>query len=138
MRKFTCYEDTELSIRIYESGKKICFMPIAVTWEQEPKTWDVWLKQRTRWVRGNSYVVIKFIRMIFSLKNKRIMFDICYFFFAYFLFLCGVLISDAIFILSLLGVVNLTVEGPYFIIWVLAYLLFIVEIMVTLELIKPS
>ncbi|MBG9799572.1 glycosyltransferase [Brevibacillus laterosporus] len=130
--------DTELSIRIYEAGKKICFMPVAVTWEQEPETWNVWIKQRTRWVRGNSYVVMKFIRMIFTLKNKRIMFDIFYFFFTYFVFLCGVLISDVIFILSLLGVVNLTVEGPYFIIWVLAYLLFLVEIMVTLEIEKTE
>lgn len=45
-------EDTEVSIRIYETGHLICFMPLAVTWEQEPETWRVWLKQRTRWVRG--------------------------------------------------------------------------------------
>ncbi|WP_232696781.1 glycosyltransferase family 2 protein [Brevibacillus daliensis] len=131
-------EDTELSIRVYEAGKKICFMPIAVTWEQEPETWGVWLKQRTRWVQGNSYVVVKFMKEIFTLKNKRIVFDVFYFFFTYFVFLSGVLLSNAIFLLSLVGLVELSVEGPYLIIWLLAYLLFIVEIMVTLEIEKTE
>lgn len=49
-------EDSELSIRMYIAGWKIKFIPYAVTWEQEPETWSVWLRQRTRWVRGNNYV----------------------------------------------------------------------------------
>ncbi|WP_038093543.1 glycosyltransferase family 2 protein [Tumebacillus flagellatus] len=126
-------EDTELSIRIYETGKSICFMPLGVTWEQEPETWKVWVKQRTRWVQGNSYVVIKFVKQLFKLKRKRMVFDILYFFFTYFVFLLGVLLSDLIFVLNALGVVQLTLSGPYVVIWLLAYVLFIVEILVTLE-----
>ena len=126
-------EDTELSIRIYETGHSICFMPIGVTWEQEPETWGVWVKQRTRWVRGNAYVIWKFTKQLFKLKRKRMAFDILYFFFTYFVFLLGVLISDAIFVLALFNVVDLTLTGPYVIIWLLAYVLFVVEIMVTLE-----
>ncbi|UUZ90642.1 glycosyltransferase family 2 protein [Paenibacillus sp. P25] len=47
-------EDTELSIRVYEEGYEIRFLPLAITWEQEPETWKVWFKQRTRWARGIS------------------------------------------------------------------------------------
>jgi cellulose synthase/poly-beta-1,6-N-acetylglucosamine synthase-like glycosyltransferase len=126
-------EDTELSIRIYETGKLICFMPLGITWEQEPETWKVWVKQRTRWVQGNSYVVIKFVKQLFKLKRKRMIFDVLYFFFTYFVFLLGVLLSDLIFVLAAFGVVKLTLNGPYVVIWLLAYVLFIVEILVTLE-----
>ena len=41
----------------------IKYIPYAVTYEQEPERWDVWLQQRTRWVRGNNYVARKFFRL---------------------------------------------------------------------------
>src|SRR6266850_233530 len=49
-------EDSELSIRIYMEGFRIKFIPYSVTYEQEPESWSAWIKQRTRWVRGNNYV----------------------------------------------------------------------------------
>jgi cellulose synthase/poly-beta-1,6-N-acetylglucosamine synthase-like glycosyltransferase len=39
-------EDAELSIRIYETGRRIRFVPHAVTWEQEPERLGIWFKQR--------------------------------------------------------------------------------------------
>src|SRR5229473_83084 len=42
-------EDAELSLRILEAGHRIKFVPYAVTWEQEPETFGVWFRQRTRW-----------------------------------------------------------------------------------------
>lgn len=44
-------EDSELSIRIYQEGYKIKYIPYSVTYEQEPQEWKVWIKQRLRWVR---------------------------------------------------------------------------------------
>jgi len=126
-------EDTEISIRIYDTGRLIGFVPTAVTWEQEPETWQVWLKQRTRWVQGNTYVILKFMRKLWTLHQKRNHLDILYFFVTYFGFLGGVLLSDLIFVLSLLGWVHLSLLGPFTVIWVLAYVLFVVEIVVTLE-----
>jgi len=126
-------EDTEISIRIYDTGRMIAFVPTAVTWEQEPETWNVWVKQRTRWVQGNTYVVVKFIHKLFTLHQKRSSLDILYFFVTYFGFLGGVLLSDLLFVLSILGWVHLSLLGPFTIIWVLAYVLFVVEIVVTLE-----
>ena len=53
-------EDTELSIRVYNLGYYIRFFPAAITWEQEPENLRVWWRQRTRWARGNIYVILKF------------------------------------------------------------------------------
>lgn len=52
-------EDTKISFRVYLMGYHIKFLPQAVTWEQEPQTMKVWFRQRTRWVKGNIYVLIK-------------------------------------------------------------------------------
>ncbi|WP_442604349.1 glycosyltransferase family 2 protein [Paenibacillus sp. KN14-4R] len=125
-------EDTELSIRVYEAGYVIRFYPLAITWEQEPETWKVWFKQRTRWAMGNQYVIFKYMKQLFRLKRKRILFDIIYYFFTYFLFLGGVALSHFLFIAGLAGWMQVSVPGPFLLIWVLAYVLFIVEIMITL------
>lgn len=125
-------EDTEISFRIYRLGYKIAFMPKAVTWEQEPETLKVWFKQRTRWAKGNIYVLLKYIKTIFTEKPSRINFDIIYFFGVYFLFLSSVLISDALFILRLFINIPLHIVGNFNILWILAYILFILEVAVTL------
>ncbi|MEI6100412.1 MAG: glycosyltransferase family 2 protein, partial [Eubacteriales bacterium] len=64
-------EDTEISYRIYMMGYLIKFLPRAVTWEQEPQTLKVWFRQRTRWVKGNIYVILKNIPLLFTKKAKR-------------------------------------------------------------------
>jgi len=126
-------EDAELSIRIYKAGKKIKFVPHAVTWEQEPETVRVWLKQRTRWVRGNNYVVFKFLREWFSLGSKRLMLEILYFLSLYYIFFAAILLSDAIFIGGLFGWIDLNLPGPFNEVWILAYVLFILEIYLALS-----
>lgn len=129
-------EDTEFSMELYGLGYKIKFFPLAVTWEQEPETWKVWLKQRTRWVRGNIYVIGEYLFKLLSIKRKIIALDILYFFSIYFLFLSSVLISDIIFISEILGISNLTLEGPFFVLWVLAYILFVIEMAIAVNLEK--
>src|SRR5690625_4408122 len=79
-------EDTELSIRVYDLGYYIRFFPAAITWEQEPETWKVWWRQRTRWARGNQYVIVKFLMKYLTLERRAILFDLFYFFLSYFLF----------------------------------------------------
>ncbi len=49
-------EDAEMSIRIYQAGYRIQFIPDSVTWEQEPEGLKVWFRQRRRWVRGSNYL----------------------------------------------------------------------------------
>lgn len=129
-------EDTEISFRIYQLGYKISFMPKAITWEQEPETLKVWFKQRSRWAKGNVYVLQKYIFTIFKENSSRVRFDICYFFGVYFFFLLAILISDFIFLANIFFDVQISVQGNFFILWILAYILFTLEIYVTLSIEK--
>ncbi|MDI6649001.1 glycosyltransferase family 2 protein [Bacillus altitudinis] len=131
-------EDTELTIRVYNLGYVIRFFPAAITWEQEPETWKVWWRQRTRWARGNQYVVLKFLRQFMKLKRKRMIFDLFYFFFTYFLFFFGVLLSNGIFIVNLFVDLHLSVGAVALILWGLAFFLFLTEVMITLSIEKTE
>lgn len=129
-------EDTEISFRIYKMGYRILFMPLSVTWEQEPERLSVWFKQRTRWAKGNIYVLIKYFKRAFTQNSSSVLFDLYYFFSVYFLFLSSVIISDIIFILGIFTDIKISLWGNYFIIWILAYMLFILEISITLTMEK--
>ncbi|WP_416807723.1 glycosyltransferase family 2 protein [Bacillus safensis] len=131
-------EDTELTIRVYNLGYVIRFFPAAITWEQEPETWQVWWRQRTRWARGNQYVVLKFLKQFMKLKRKRMIFDLFYFFFTYFLFFFGVLLSNGIFIVNLFVDLHLSVGAVALILWGLAFFLFLTEVMITLSIEKTE
>ena len=126
-------EDSELSIRVYMKGYKIKYIPFAVTLEQEPETLSVWAKQRTRWVRGNNYVVGKFIRNITQFQNKFLGFEIMYLLSLYYIFLFAIGVSDLIFILSVSGIIAIPLPGPYTTVWILAVVLFIFEIILVLS-----
>jgi len=121
-------EDSEMSLRIYASGCFIKFVPYSVTWEQEPERWAVWVKQRTRWVRGNNYVIAKFLRHLPQFKNRWVAFELLYSLSLYYVFLAAIFISDGLFLLGATGLVAVTIPGPYMAVWILAYVLFVVEI----------
>lgn len=125
-------EDTDISIKIYQSGKWIKMAPYAVTWEEEPERFNVWLKQRTRWALGNLQVIFKYLPKFFSLPKKKIYIDILYFFLLYFMFFLAIIGSLYVFIIGSLGFVNLNLEGPFILLWILAIVLFVVEVGITL------
>ncbi|HBF6794811.1 TPA: glycosyltransferase family 2 protein, partial [Clostridioides difficile] len=129
-------EDTEISFRIYKLGYKIKLVPQSITWEQEPETVKVWIKQRTRWAKGNIYVLMKYIKNIFKQGRNKIVFDIAYFFSVYFLFLTSVIISDILFVLSISKLVEISIPINFFLIWILSYLLFIIEVSISLTIEK--
>ena len=126
-------EDSELSIRIYELGYKIKFLPYAITYEQEPEKWNVWLKQRVRWVRGNNYVLGKFLRKIPNFTNRRLRFDLLYTLALYYIFFVAILVSDLFFFLGLTGILSIPLPGPFFIVWVVAIILFLFEILLAIS-----
>ncbi len=126
-------EDSELSIRIYELGYKIKFLPYAITYEQEPEKWSVWIKQRVRWVRGNNYVLAKFVKEIPKFKNKKLRFDLLYTLALYYVFFVAVLVSDLLFILSLFQVISIPLPGPYTLVWIIAIVLFMFEILLAIS-----
>jgi cellulose synthase/poly-beta-1,6-N-acetylglucosamine synthase-like glycosyltransferase len=122
-------EDTELSIRIYANGGRIRFVPDAVTWEEEPPRWGVWLRQRTRWVRGNFYVLRKFLTASIRSGKYALAAELLHLFLLYYFFLGSILLSHLCFALSALGIIAVLSPGPYFAVWVCAFLLFIAQIM---------
>lgn len=131
-------EDTELSIRVYNLGYYIRFFPAAVTWEQEPETWPIWWRQRIRWARGNQYVVAKFMLNFLKLERKAILFDLIYFFFTYFLFFMGVILSNIIFVTNLFIDLQLSVGFVTIILWIFAYLLYVTQVYMTLSIEKTE
>lgn len=125
-------EDTEISFRIYMMGYRIKFQPKSVTWEQEPQTVKVWFKQRTRWAKGNIYVIVKNLPLLFDRQAAKIRFDILYYVSIYFLLLISLVTSDVLLVLHAMGYVHTTIAGLSSFLWLLAIVLFVVGIFVTL------
>ncbi len=126
-------EDAELTIRLSAAGHKVKFIPYAVTWEQEPRTVKTWLRQRTRWVRGNNYVLRKFALQLFRLKPRLIGFELLYSIALYYIFFFAILLSDLLFLLCILDLIFIPVLGPYNQVWIVAVLLFEMEILLALS-----
>ena len=126
-------EDTELSIRVYDLGYYIRFFPAAITWEQEPENLRVWWRQRTRWARGNIYVILKFLFKLHKLKNKKVIIDIFYFVFTYFLFFGGVLLSHMIFVVNSLVGLELSIGYASIALLIIGFLLFVTEVCLALS-----
>jgi len=126
-------EDTEVSFRIYRMGYKIKFMPLAVTYEQEPQTIKVWFKQRNRWAKGNIYVVIKNLKYLFGLEAGVTKFDILYYTLVYFFFLSASVISDCIFLLGGANLIEVHIGGYETILWFMALLVFALSVMVAVS-----
>jgi len=126
-------EDTEISFRIYMMGYLIKFLPYAVTWEQEPQNLRVWFKQRTRWVKGNVYVLIKNFPLLFNKAAKKVRFDILYFLSIYFLLLTSLVISDMVLLLNLVDWVHSNLAGFSNLLWIMAITLFTLGTYVSLS-----
>lgn len=125
-------EDTEISFRIYRMGYQIKFNSFSVTWEQEPENLEVWFKQRTRWAKGNHYVVIKNFKYVFDRNAGPIRFDILYYTFIYFFFFMSAIMSDLIFILGFGGIIETHLQGYTILLWLMAYLTFVLSLQITL------
>jgi len=126
-------EDSELSIRVYKEGFRIKCIPYSVTYEQEPESWKVWIKQRTRWVRGNNYVGTKFLKEIPTFKNKFLAVELLYLLSLYYVFLVAIVSSDVLFLLGILNVVTISLPGPYTAVWIVGIILFLLEILLALS-----
>lgn len=126
-------EDTEISFRLYRMGYHIKFMPLAVTWEQEPQKLKQWFKQRTRWVKGNLYVLKNNFKYAFDPKAGRMRLDVIYYALVYLTMFTSLIFSDIIFIIGILGLGYVTLGGFSSLLWEMAILLFILNVSITLS-----
>lgn len=126
-------EDTEISFRLYRMGYYIKQMPLAVTWEQEPHLLNVWFRQRTRWAKGNLYVLAKNMRYIFDPTAGPMRLDVLYYLIVYILMMSSLILSDYIFLGGILGFVHVTLGGFSTMLWGMAIAVFVCNIMLTLS-----
>ena len=126
-------EDAELSIQIYELGYTIKYVPYAVTWEQEPERLSTWFRQRSRWVRGNNYVLMKHARRLLRVRPRRLGVELLYTMSLYYIFFAAIVLSDILFLIGVVGLVRIDLPGPYNEVWLLAFALFCSEVTVALS-----
>jgi cellulose synthase/poly-beta-1,6-N-acetylglucosamine synthase-like glycosyltransferase len=126
-------EDAELTLRVYQAGYFIKFVPASVSWEQEPETLRVWFRQRNRWVRGSNYLVRKYAGRLLQARPRRIALELLYALSLYYVFFFAVVISDLLFVLSASGLVRIPVPGPYTLVWIFAFFMFVLQIVLALS-----
>ena len=125
-------EDAELTLRIYEAGYSIAFVPTSVTWEQEPENLRTWLRQRHRWVRGNNHVFKKHASKLLRIRPRSIGWELLYSLSLFYGFFLAVVTSDLFFILGAVGLVRLEIAGPYTLVWLFALLAFCLQLAIAL------
>ena len=121
-------EDAELTIRLSSKGYVIAVDPHSQTWEQEPQTLKALMKQRTRWLQGNLYIMFKF----FKEKNwwkKPCIIHLTYYLTIYVIFGGLLLSSNILFILGLFGFINFNSGINYLFFWFLAYLTYTIQLL---------
>jgi cellulose synthase/poly-beta-1,6-N-acetylglucosamine synthase-like glycosyltransferase len=126
-------EDAEMTIRVYQAGSHIKFVPSSVSWEQEPETLPVWFRQRNRWVRGHNHLCRRYAGQLLRARPRRIAWELLYSLFLYYIFFFAIIVSDLLFLLSLVGWVRITVPGPYTLLWLFAFCTFVLQLVIALS-----
>jgi hypothetical protein len=75
----------------------------------------------------------KFLTEIGKAKSKRVALEAFYFLCLYYIFVVAILVSALLFIFGLFGMIFIPVPGPYLEVWLVAYLLFVMEIVLMLS-----
>lgn len=139
-------EDTDLGFSLMKRKYLICYEGRAETYQQEPEKLSVYIKQRTRWAKGNLYVVFKNLPYLFSRGNWRIKFDILFYWLTYVWYLLFIIVSDIIFIfnigliiigalnpdLDIMGKMSLGINFNFNLSFLLMYTIFVLQINVAL------
>ena len=92
-----------------------------------------WFKQRTRWVKGNLYVLKSNFKYAFDPKAGRMRLDVVYYALVYLLMFTSLVFSDMIFMLGIPGFWYVTLGGFSSLLWEMAILLFVLNVAITLS-----
>lgn len=126
-------EDAELTVRIAAMGKTLPVVHQSHTWEQEPENIKIFIKQRTRWLTGNLYLLEKSLRDWGFWKGKTIIYSLQHIL-TYFFFVVLLLISNTWFVLGLFGVSVPYFDIPLLFIWFLSYVVYTAQVISALVL----
>lgn len=116
-------EDAELTVRITAAGYLLPVVPSARTWEQEPENFKTFLKQRTRWLTGNLYLLEKSLYNFKFWQGKTFFLSVQHLL-TYFIFVLLLLVSHIVFVLGLLGYEIPQTDLPLLLLWSMSYIVF--------------
>lgn len=116
-------EDAELTIRITAAGYRLPVVPTARTWEQEPENVKTFVKQRTRWLIGNIYLLEKSFQEFRFWRGRTFVLSLQHVL-TYLVFILLLLFSDIVFILSLTGYELPPFDYPLLILWFMSYVVY--------------
>ncbi|EIT83684.1 glycosyl transferase family 2 protein [Fictibacillus macauensis ZFHKF-1] len=121
-------EDAELTVRITAAGYLLPVVPQARTWEQEPETLKIFIKQRTRWLTGNLYLLEKSLRDFSHWKGKTFILSLQHLL-TYFLFVFLLLISDVFFVMGIFGYELPSIQAPLLLLWFMSYAVYTAQLL---------
>ncbi|MBM7577866.1 glycosyltransferase family 2 protein [Jeotgalibacillus terrae] len=116
-------EDAELTIRLTAEGYLLPVVPASKTWEQEPETIKTFIKQRTRWLIGNLYLLEKLFLSSKFWRKKAFHHSIQHLT-VYLLFAVLLLFSHLFFIGSLFDLFEPTYAAPILMLWFMSYIVY--------------
>ena len=124
-----------MSYRIFLGHKRIKWVPYAVGWQQDPGDLGIFIKQRSRWTQGNFYVTRKYLRT--AIRHPfPIGMEIGNNIMCYIMFVPALFLSHLTMIIGLLGIDGTTIPGPFTLLFILAFILYLIQIWFTLSLEK--
>ena len=130
-------EDAELTVRITTMKKTLPVVHQSRTWEQEPETMKIFIKQRTRWLTGNLYLLEKSLQEWKYWKGKTFVYSMQHIL-TYFFFVMLLLMSNLWFILGLLGYAVPYFDTPLLLLWFLSYVVYTAQIISSMVLEKTT
>lgn len=120
-------EDAELTVRVTSLGYLLPVVHHARTWEQEPEQLRALIKQRTRWLTGNIYLLEKSLYTFNFWKDRTFVHSLQHIL-TYFVFILFLAFSNVWFILGLLGYPLPQVNSPLLLLWFLSYVVYSAQI----------
>ncbi|MCA0971425.1 glycosyltransferase family 2 protein [Halobacillus litoralis] len=117
-------EDAELTVRITAAGYLLPVESEARTWEQEPESLKAFIKQRTRWLSGNLYIMDKSLHEFDHWKGRTFFLSMQHLL-TYFVFITLLLLSDIFFISGALGYSLPKADIPLLLIWFMSYIVYV-------------
>lgn len=111
-------EDLDLTIELMARKMRVAVAPDARTWEQEPERISTWVRQRTRWIRGNLFTAGRILRTGKYKTSVALFAEMVQLISVYVLFTGVLIASDVYFVGGLVGVLHNPVTGlPLIILW---------------------
>lgn len=120
-------EDAELTLRITQKGFLLPIVPEAVTWEQEPEHLKILIKQRTRWLQGNLYILEKMFSSFAFFKGKLLVHSLQQVL-VYIVFWLFLIISNVWFVLGILGLFQINYAIPLLFMWYVGYVTYVAQL----------